>query len=298
MLTIEDLIKTDKVTTPTRKLVKGKWCEIRVTPDLIAGELLNIGVCFIDSKKLVHYKLMESANPFGCLYGKGSLEQFQHLLKATDFLLKENGVKANFGSHIKFGHFREYVGENVELILEELYTAVVTLGRSKNIESIDANNRIHRSINTADLRKNLLRRFKERHKDQYLQFWKDEPITVQQGGIYHAIDMPIWSADDLLRPRCFGTVISVDYSDPVYRKSFLNTAYKDLTIARDYLSKDAQGGIFILRPSLDSNSESLINEIDNEIDATTWALINKYKIKAEVTETTALIEQSALAFVN
>lgn len=298
MLTIKDLIAVDQVTLLNKITIKGKWCEIRLSPDLIGGELLNIGVCFVDTKKVLHFKLLESAQPFSCLYGKDSLEQFQHLLNATGESLKKYGLNCQFGNHISLGNLRYYEGSSIESIIEKLYTSVVSLGRARSLNSSELAQKPHKSLYTPDLRRNILRRFKDRHSKQFRQFWKEEPTTVKIDNTFHELDMQIWSADDLHRPTCFGTIISVDYADPFYRKAFLNTAYRDLTIARDYLSEKAQGGLFILRPSFSSKNESLLNTIDNEIDATTWALINKYKIKAEVTESAELIENAALAFVN
>lgn len=296
MLNLNDLITEDKQSLALVKPIVGKWFEIRLFPDLISGEILNIGVGFIDSKSYLHFRMLDNATPFACLYGKQSQESFQFLLNAVKNALSQDGIKSALGPQIELGKPRYIEGHSVEAILNKLYTSVVSLSRKSFIEDIQILKTSQR--NTQDLRKTLGTRFKKRYEKNYRDFWKEDLTVVKVGNQIHHIDMPIWAENTLLAPTCFGTIISVAYSDPIYRKSYLNTAYRDLTIARDYLSKNANGGLFILRPdSKDTKFTNLMNDIENEIDSTTWALMNKYKINAQVTENTDELEAAALNFV-
>lgn len=298
MLNLEDLIIEDQQGLESIKPIVGKWFEIKLSPDLISGEILNIGVGFIDSRKKLHFRILENSKPFACLYGKLAEESFQFLLVAVKNALLQYGLKSDLGPQIQLGKPRYIEGHTVDAILNKLYTSVVTLSRKSFVE-VTQILQMSSQRNTQDLRKTLGKRFKKRFEKNYRDFWKEDLTIVKVGDQFHHIDMPIWSENTLLGPTCFGTVISVAYIDSIYRKSYLNTAYKDLTIARDYLSSNARGGLFILRPdSKDLKYSSIMNEIDNEIDSTTWALMNRYKIKAEVTEHTDQLEIAALNFAH
>ena len=61
-------------------IIKGRWFPIRLSPDLATGELLNIGIGFIDSNNQLHTKILSSTTPFRKLYGSAGASNFGFLL--------------------------------------------------------------------------------------------------------------------------------------------------------------------------------------------------------------------------
>lgn len=295
MLTIDQLFDAD---SPAAKpCVTGKWFEIRLSPDLVTGEILNIGVGFIQARtRAFHFKLLETASPFVCLYGPAAREQFGFLLSVTRDVLRQHGPSANISPHISFGDERFSQGESIEQILSSLYNSVVTIGRRADgmLEMLTpAERKAPRSTET--IRKRIRRAFKSNDPNGYTDYWRDAPVVVNVDERPRPIDMQIWQAqNDLFNPRCFGAIVSACYKDEHYRKSYLNGAYHDLTIARSYMPKDkGKGGIFILRPE----SGDSLDMIDNEIDNTVWALEKKFGITPYVETLLDRLKEKALGFM-
>lgn len=295
MLTLDQLFDADSAAA--KPSVTGKWFEIRLTPDLITGEILNIGVGFIQARtKRFFFKLLDSAAPFACLYGPRGREQFGFLLSVTREALTTHGPSDKISPHIAFGDPRYAQGDSVESILDSLYRTVVTLGR-RTTETAElltpAERKAPRSTET--IRKRIRRAFRKNDPKGFTDYWRDDPVAVPVDGHRRPIDMQIWQAQaGLFNPRCFGIIVSACYKDPHYRKAYLNGAYHDLTIARAYMQQgQGKGGIFILRPEEGDN----LAQIDNEIDNTVWALQKKFQISPYVEEMLDRLKEKALEFM-
>lgn len=295
MLTLDTLF--DAEDTAAKPAVTGKWFEIRLAPDLITGEILNIGVGFIQARsKRFFFKLLDSAAPFACLYGARGREQFSFLLAVTREALLAHGPSDRISPHISFGELRSAQGASVEAILDSMYKTVVTLGRraAETAELLTpAERKAPRSTET--IRKRIRRAFRKNDPKGFTDYWRDDPVTVQVDGHRRPIDMQIWQAQaGLFNPRCFGIIVSACYKDQHYRKAYLNGAYHDLTIARAYMQQgQGKGGIFILRPEDGEN----LAQIDNEIDNTVWALEKKFGITPYVETLLDRLKEKALGFM-
>ena len=296
MLSLDQLFDQDD--TAAKPAISGKWFEIRIAPDLVSGELLNIGVGFIQARtRAFHFRLIDSAAPFVCLYGPRAREQFGFLLSVTREALTRHGPSSNISPHISFGEPRFAQGESAGQIVESLYRSVVTLARrvEQTAELLTpAERKAPRSTET--LRKRIRRAFKTIDPKGYGDYWRDDPVVVNVDNRQRPIDMQIWQAQGaLFTPRCFGIIVSSCYKDPHYRKAYLNGAYHDLTIARSYMqSGQGRGGIFILRPEDADN----LSEIDNEIDNTVWALQKKFSISPYVEDLIDRLKEQALEFMH
>lgn len=295
MLTIDQLF--DAESTAVKPSITGKWFEIRLTPDLITGEILNIGVGFIQARtKRFFFKLLDSAAPFTCLYGPRGREQFGFLLSVTREALTTHGPSNRISPHISFGDPRYAQGGSVASIIDSLYHTVVTLGRrsTKTAELLTpAERKAPRSTET--IRKRIRRAFRKNDPKGFAAYWRDDPVTVPVEGRPRPIDIQIWQAQaGLFNPRCFGSIVSACYNDPHYRRSYLNGAYHDLTIARTYMQQgQGKGGIFILQPEEGDN----LKQIEDEIDNTVWALQKKFQISPCVESTLDQLKEKALEFM-
>jgi len=293
MLTLDQLFDQDAAESKPR--VSGKWFEIRLTPDLATGELLNIGVGFIRARtREFYFRLLDSAAPFGCLYGPKGKEQYGFLLAVAREALAAHGPSASISPQITFGQRRFAQGNSVEEILDSMYRAVVTLARRVDItaETLTPMER-HAPRSTETIRKRIRRAFRANDPKGFTSYWRDAPVIVPADDRSRPIDMQIWQDEGLFTPRCFATIVSTCYRDRHYRAAFLNTAYHDLTIARAFIKAGrGKGAIFILRP----DAGDLLEKIDDEIDNTTWALAKKFNITPHVEQSIERLKERAMEF--
>lgn len=297
MLTLDTLFEEDARTAGSPK-VQGKWFEIRITPDLVTGELLNIGVGFVQARtKAFHFRLLESAQAFGCMYGPQGREQFEFLLGVVRQTLHIHGAAATLPQNISFGPPRFAAGDSGPAIVETMFNTVVTLAR-RAIALTDVEDPSHKGAglrSTESVRKRIRRAFKKRDEKGFLDYWRDAPVEVRVDDVLHPLDCQVWKGKDLVSSDCFASIVSSCYRDEHYRRSFLTGAYHSLTIARAY-SSSAKGGFFILAPDAHGTYASLITKINNEIDHTTWILRKKFNIAPEVETSMETIKEKALAF--
>lgn len=295
MLTLDQLFDEDAAAR--KPTISGKWFEIRLAPDLVSGELLNIGVGFIQARtKAFFFRMIDSAAPFVCLYGPRAREQFGFLLSVTREALTTHGPSLHISPHINFGEPRFAQGDSPEQILDSLYRSVVTISRrTEEIAGFltPAERKAPRSTDT--LRKRIRHAFKKHDPKGFSDYWRDSPVVVNVDNRHRPIDMQIWHAQaGLFNPSCFGIIVSACYKDVHYRKAFLNGAYHDLTIARSFMPKEGgKGGVFILRPEDADN----LQDIDNEIDNTVWALQKKFGITPYVEDLIERLKEKALEFM-
>lgn len=295
-----DALFNEDARTMKKPAVAGKWFEIRLTPDLVTGELLNIGVAFIQNRtKAFHFRLLETAAPFACLYGPRAREQFGFLLATLRESMTLHGASSLISPQISFGSPRHAEGASVEAVLDSLYANTVTLGRfmQRQEELAEAEpSKAKRSTETVRLR--VRKAFSSIDKKGFTDYWHDDPVPLKVDEVVHPLDLQLWKGKDLVSPNYFASIISACYKDAHYRRSFLTGAYQALTIARSYGGDKARGSLFILRPEADDGvfGGELRTVIDNEIDNTTWVLLKKFKVQPVVETAMDRLKEQVLAF--
>lgn len=295
-----DALFNEDARTMKKPGVSGKWFEIRLTPDLVTGELLNIGVGFIQNRtKAFHFRLLETAAPFACLYGPRAREQFGFLLATLRESMTMHGASSMISPQISFGTPRPASGESVAAVLDSLYASVVTLGRFMQRQEDLAEtepNKAKRSTETVRLR--VRKAFSSIDKKGFSEYWHDDPVPLKVDDVVHPLDLQLWKGKDLVSPNYFASIISACYKDAHYRRSFLTGAYQALTIARSFGGDKARGSLFILRPEANDGvfGGELQTTIDNEIDHTTWALLKKYQVRSVVETAMERLKEQVLAF--
>lgn len=296
MLTLDALFEED-AKAAAKPSVHGKWFEIRLTPDPVTGELLNVGVGFIQARtRSFHFKLLESAAVFGCLYGPRGREQFEFLLTTVRQRLTTQGATGSISPHISFGPQRYAAGDSAQAVVDQMYATVVTLARRPApLDDGRAQAVAGSPRSTEKVRKRVRRAFQMRDQKGFLNYWRDTPVEVRVDDVTHPLDCQIWMGEDLVSSRTFASIVSSCYKDEHYRRSFLTGAYHSLTIARAYAPR-ARGGFFILAPDDAGSLSALRSTIDNEIDHTTWILGRKFNIRADVDTSIDALKDKALAF--
>jgi hypothetical protein len=292
MLNLDTLFDTSK-SSPEKPAVMGKWFEIQLIPDLVSGELLNIGVGFVRARtKAFSFRLLASPAALACLYGPEAREQFGFLLDVTRQALAAHGPSAQIGPQIRLGTFKHAQGESVDAIIDNLYQTMVTLSRRPD-EQLEYQAERHPARSTESLRLKIRNAFRKNDPKGFTNYWRDEPVRIPVDQRNHLIGMQIWQEQGLFNPRCFGAIVSACYRNPHYRSSNLNGAYHDLTLARAFMADSkSKGGVFILRPEDDPE----IERIDNEIDNVAWALREKFMITPYVEDRPETLKERALEF--
>lgn len=280
--------------------IKGKWFPIRLTPDLATGELLNIGVGFIDARRKLHVRMLDSARAFRCLYGNAGLENFSFLLTVAREHFQRVGKPESPSPHILIGPRAYAAGGSVDEILDQLFHTMVTLGGMEE-EEVEATN--VETMDTPKLRKLVFRMAKKYSPTIFNRMFRDQPISLDDAsGQPHALDLPLWASDpELFRdgPR-YGTIVSAHFRSPVYRGFNLDGGCMNLWNTRSIIQNSGRGGFLILRPSEGTQGfdQSLINDIDNEIDRVVWPFLKMKNMLVEVSSDPETIADYALSLAN
>lgn len=88
-----------------------------------------------------------------------------------------------------------------------------------------------------------------------------------------SLDMQIWQDGGMVKGT-MATITSVWYTSQWFRQSYLNSAFRSLSDARQVQGHTkAKAGLFLLRPMSDERfTREQLGAIDNEIDALHWGL--------------------------
>lgn len=282
--------------------VSGKWFPIRLNPDVATGEILNIGVGFIDSKHKLHVRLIDSAKPFQCLYGKAGLENFTFLLTAAREHFQRTGKAESPSQHITFGHRAYAGGESISEILDSLYSTMVTLATVEDNEESGAEKTD--TIDTVSLRKDIFKHVRQQSKSTYDRMFHEQPVDLHDStGKSHVLDLPIYLKDaDMHRAGTrFGTIVSAHYRSKVHRGFNLDSEGSSvLSNAHAIIGDRGRGGFLILRPAEGEPgyTQEILNDIDNDIDRATWPFMKSKNMLVEVSSDMLKLAEAALSLAD
>lgn len=239
---------------------KGKWFEIRIQPDLATDERLNIGVCFLDNKRKLHFKLLDDTSAFLCLYGRQAKEQFDFMLKAVRYNL-EHGASTPASPQITYGAPRFAAGFSVQQILDSLYSDTVTLARVKRKPRNEFS-----SMDNDDIRQIVFSAMRDIDTlmANTLITGGAIPLAIETDEGPHEVLLPI------RKDARFGTIVSAVYKKRDQVEYNLKGAALDLSVALKAYPQN-QAGLFVLRAAdgMLRGEESLL-QIDNVIEMTEW----------------------------
>lgn len=281
-----------------RASVSGKWFAIRLTPDMVTGEALNIGVAFIDNKRKVHFRLLDSVRAFECLYGKSGAGNIAFLMSALRAGLEQGGKPASPSPHIAFTPTAYASGESVHEILDELYATMVPLGTHAGAMPEDGEQSAY-TVDTRKLRRQVFKTIQSQAPGLFRQAFREEPVLVaDSSGQRHALDLPIWAGEDIfVDGRRYGTIVSAHFVSPVHRGYHLDRGALTLGNARIMVGKGT-GGFFILRPhdGQQGYTDSVLNDIDNDIDDAVFQFSREKNNIVVIESDPARIAEAAMEF--
>lgn len=255
------------------------------------GDQFNIGVAFKPNRGRFQATLMPNAATFRCLYGSNGAENFSFLIAILAEHIQRTGTLAQISPHVEFGPLRTIHGETVQEILESLYRNVVTLRVPEDQTVVSP----RASFSTQKLRSSIIREMRRRHSDYANQFMHEQPVVVNIEDRPLLLDLPVWQSEDLVSGRLYGSIVSANYADEVYRQHDLDRAFRNLDTAQRYIANNGRGCLFILRPAA-NDSRFPLRDIENDIDNVAWPLA-KGGVRIEVEESVAAIQRQVAAFI-
>ena len=282
----------------TTAAVSGEWFPIRMTPDIATGELFNVGVAMRTTDGDVPVKLIDNARPFKCLYGQTGMENFSFLLTSLRQSIGEANGLVHMSPHFKLGEPSFAAGDNVDALLGNLFETMVSLNCS--YDDAKGDDKAY-TISTDALQKKVFALMKKQSPSLFERIYRPSPVVLEDSSNHPLrLELPIWNDQpDMCRSGGirFGTIVSAYYRDKVHRHYNLDGGALTMVNAATLLNdKQTHGGIFILRPESGAigYSDGLRNEIDNDIDAATWALQKRKNVTIKVSSDPAELVQAAM----
>lgn len=289
------------------KLISGEWFAVRFTPDIIAGEVFNIGVVFIDEEKKCHYKLLKNANAFSCLFGDKGKTNINFLLKVVDDVLSKNNYNVIPSPHVHYSGRKTAQGESIDEILDDLYGSMVSLicrTEEKGQETALS------SMSTKDLRKHVFGMMKREYPEFYERAIIESPFEITNSETQKSIlvDMPIRYYSNLknnLRDEYYGTIVSAAYVNEVHRIHNINyIGVTNVMNCLEILGREVNTAMIVYLPPVDESkfTEAVRDQAERELDKCLYGLRQMrkdgYQLKLEVEESTDACFHRAIEFIS
>lgn len=269
--------------------ISGKWCAIQLQPDVITGEVLNIGIVFSPNRGKPLWKILPNARALESMYGSGGVEQFGFLLKLLAEHLsgaQKTTQVTTVSPQISFSKWRYTAGFDAQEVLEHFYHRMVKLDRPADPDRIKAD---ASSVNTVEFRKNVQNKFAPEVREQL--FRKDPVLVIGPDRREHFLDMPVWMEKTGFFPHfSYGTIVSCHYKNDIYRKASLGPACQHMQVAIEHFAQRKGTGFLIaLRPENKAIGFSKldITTIENEIDDLTWPFQRHQNVHVHVAQNAA-----------
>ena len=298
-------------------LISGEWFTVRFIPDHVAGEVFNIGVVFIDEYKNAHYRLINNADAFSCLFGEIGKANINFLLNVVDQVLSDNSYLVTPSSSIVYSSRKTAQGDSVNDILDDLFNSMISLVCRNEVavlthEVVDLmvveNEKFN--LSTKNLRHSVFGRMKKDYEALYNKVYNKEPyeITNPYSKKKMLIDMPIRSYGGLARQKrqdYYGSVVSAAYLNEVHRIHQINyVGATNVINCCEQLGRGVKTALVIYLPPVDYYrfTESLRRQVENELDRCLYGLhqMSKdgYQIKIEVEESPEACLEQIVEFVS
>ena len=241
--------------------VSGQWFNIRYCPDLAGGELLNIGVGYVDEqRRKVHARLIENLEAFRVLFGESYEEEVRFALDVVKSALANREIESPLRS-VVFSERRFAAGENEQELLDRLFEATVSFNEAKAVGVA----RREAAQNNATVRKSVFDAIRLKVDLRADRIIAQEPIYLaREGDRTYPLDIPIRS-DHLL-----GSLVSASYRTKQPLENNLLRASLDLETAARIFSQDRLG-FFVMR-SIETLEASIGRALDDVIDTICWKL--------------------------
>ena len=261
--------------------VQGNWFNVRYRPNLNTGEILNLGVGFVDSNSKCYCQLLGNFKGLVCIYGPEIERHVRFLLTVIERSI-DAGQLTSPSENVIYSEQKFATGTSVNSILNELFNTTVTLAHVHDDKVVEE--KIHVAVDDAFVRNevfNLIRNRARLDADRIIA--QDSRFIVEKDSAKHVLDIPLQGAGRL------GSLVSALYSSKNTVEIHLLRATIDLETARRS-RRDDQVGLFVLRPDFNNSRipENILSQIDNVIDSVDWKL-RKQNIKFDVQDNSSKV---------
>lgn len=248
--------------------IRGHWFNIRVCPARASGEILNIGVGFIDDQGRLFTRLASDFGRLTCLFDdRVDTESFNRM--ASLIQAEFNGSAATPSKLLEVvpellvSELKAASGSSVEKILANLFAATVTIGQPR----VDRTMR-ERGITTEQLRDEVVGALRKRHGAKIEGYIPRRPVIVVDGKSRKV------ALTFRKEGRLAASLISIWHREHDRRKASLLEAALDLDVVQRHSSRNERLGLFVVRPMSTSEAftQSELGQIDTEVDDVAWRL--------------------------
>jgi hypothetical protein len=257
----------------SRSAVCGNWFNIRLRPDIATGELLNIGVGFIDGGGRVYSRVLKDFSRLNCLYDdRIDIEDIEFIAEITENLLDRTRFseieRLQFSPNILFSERKYAAGQSIDSIITPLFNDTVTLAWPHPEKLYDESDRF-KYYNNSSVRKAVFSKLRELMgyaAEDIIS--KDPKYTINVGNKIRELDLPLQSS----RAHVTGTIVSAWYKNLYRAEHNILKAAMDLRTAKKYL-KENKFGLFVFQPDITSGlDEHALDQIEDIIDQSAWQL--------------------------
>lgn len=249
--------------------VKGEWFSIRWTPDVAAGEIINIGVAFVENGR-VHSRLLNYFERIECLYGDRGIYHAELVISIVAESLKKNNKDSPI-PQISYQNRGYAQGSSIDEVLSSLFKQTVPI--AKKIRITNSKERFN-SLSTDKLYIKLLDELKILSGLDFERFTPpNSSIRIQDSTGSHDLFIPF--RDEI---KLVGGLASTVYSNPATIELNLLKAARDVESAIR-LGFGKKPAVFLLKPGdeLDKLESEQIISIENVLDKFDWHM-TKQKI--------------------
>lgn len=263
MSMVRDRIRRLTASEPAA-LIHGHWFSIQYRPSLIANELLNVGVAFIDAtSKSARVKVLEDIDRIGVVFGERLETEIRFALQSVKACLDNSRIEPP-SENIHFSEPRFASGKSIDEILDQLFASTVRLLSFAKEAALTP--RVY--AGNEKVRKQVFDSIRLQAGVNAEQILAESPLyVVKEKGREYSLDIPLRGAQHL------GSVVSAAYLSRSPLENNLLRACVDLETASRIFHRDKLG-LFVLRPTADDpvfGGKKLV-EIDNVIDMLAWKL--------------------------
>ncbi|AZM95854.1 DUF3037 domain-containing protein [Vreelandella venusta] len=261
---------------PEVKLMRGRWFNIRLQPNLLAGEYLNVGVGFVDQTGRLHTRFTDNLSRLRCLYDdRVDIEDMQMLmgLAADQFDREryESDMPKSISPQLSFSPPSYAAGASIDDILNTFFYQTVSL--VPPLEEPETSKRPNfRGYTNAAVRKELFQWMFKHNQQIASRIFADNStfkIRASDGGRSeeHSLDLPLRQPNKLA-----GSVVSAYCGLSQTAEIRLLQSAMSINTAKRHLDSE-KIGLFVLRPDHASGlDKKTLGRFDDMIDENIWQL--------------------------
>lgn len=250
--------------------VTGQWFNIRFSPSASGGELINIGVGYVDgATRQIHARLIENLEAFRSLFGDSFEEEVRYSIEVVRSALGRFMLESPLRS-VAFSNLRYAAGDSAQDVLERLFAATVSFSEARQTATARREN----AQSNAVVRKSVFDSIRLKAGLSAERIIAEDPIYwVTESARRIPLDIPLRS------DRLLGSVVSAGYRTRTTLENNLLRSSLDLETAAKIFKRDGLG-FFVMRPEpgIDGAVDASLDEV---VDTTCWKL-QKHGIHVDV----------------